>query len=57
MQRFLLVSILAMTIVLPTMAAREPRPRLALRRTVWWMLAGLVAYVLAVALTYARLGG
>jgi hypothetical protein len=56
MQKLLLISILVITFVIPAVAARDPSPRRALRRTIFWMMAGLFSYVLAVILLYARLG-
>ncbi len=57
MQKTLLVSILVLMIALPAFAAGEPRPRLALRRAVWWTIAGIAWYVLAVRFVYPRLAG
>jgi hypothetical protein len=57
MQKTLLFSILLMTIVLPALAAREPRPLLAIRRAVGWMVAGVVLYVLGLVFVYPRLLG
>ncbi len=57
MQKAVLVSILVLTVVLPAVAAAEPRPRLGLRRAVWWMVAGISAYVLAVRFVYPRFAG
>lgn len=57
MQKIILISILAMTVALPAAAAREPRPFLALRRAVWWMLAANLLYVLTVMFVYPRLVG
>lgn len=54
MQKLILLSILAMTIAVPAAAAREPRPRLGLRRTVAWMFAGILAYAFAVLFLYPR---
>jgi len=57
MHKVVLISILVMSIVLPAIAAREPRPVLALRRAVWWMVAGTVVYVLSVMFIYPRFVG
>jgi hypothetical protein len=57
MQKVLLVSILVLMIALPAAAAGELRARLALRRAVWWMVTGIVWYVLAVRFVYPRLVG
>lgn len=54
MQKLILLSILATTIVVPAAAARHPRPRLGLRRTIAWMMAAIVAYAFAVLYLYPR---
>lgn len=51
------MSILALTIVVPAIAAREPNPRLALRRAVTWMVVGILGYSIAVLFVYPRFLG
>jgi hypothetical protein len=55
MGKLLLLSILALTMVVPSLAARERSPRLALQKTVAWMLFGICAYVVSVMFIYPRL--
>jgi hypothetical protein len=55
MAKLLLLSILALTIAVPSLAARERSPRLALRKTVAWTLFGIFAYVVSVMFLYPRL--
>ncbi|HET9752291.1 MAG TPA: hypothetical protein VFP52_05000 [Myxococcales bacterium] len=57
MQKVVLMSILAVTIILPALAARDPDPRVALRKAIRWTLVGIFAYVAAVLLVYPRLVG
>ena len=57
MQKVILMSILAITIVVPAIAARERNPRLALRRALTWILAGIFAYAMAVLFLYPRFLG
>jgi hypothetical protein len=58
MQKIILVSILALTIVAPVAAARtRRRPRPALRRAVAWMLLGTCFYALSVIFLYPRFLG
>ena len=56
MQKLILVSILALTVILPAVAAREPNPRRALRKLLAWSAVGLLAYLLAVVFLYPRFG-
>jgi hypothetical protein len=56
MQRLILVSILALTLVTPAIAARDPNPRRAVRKLLGWTAVGLCAYELAVLFLYPRLG-
>ena len=56
MQRLILLSILALTIVTPTVAAREQNPRRAVRKLLVWTAVGLCVYELAVLFLYPRLG-
>jgi hypothetical protein len=55
MGKLLLLSILALTIVAPTLAAWERKPRLALQKAVAWTLFGIFAYVVSVVFIYPRL--
>ncbi len=57
MQKIILFAILVMTVAIPVAAAREPRPGLALRKAVWWMLAGMLLYLAAVLFVYPRFVG
>jgi hypothetical protein len=58
MPKIILISILAMTILVPTFTARRQHsPRLALRRTVFWMLVGICIYALFVLFIYPRFLG
>ena len=57
MQKIVLVSIIAISILVPAIAARDPNPRRALRKVVVGMLIGICAYVLAVLVIYPRLLG
>ena len=54
MQKLILVSIIAITIVVPAVAAREHDPRKALRNAVIWTLMGIVLYALSVVFIYPR---
>jgi hypothetical protein len=56
MQKLILVSILALTVILPAVAACEPNPRRALSKLLAWSAVGLLAYVLAVVFFYPRFG-
>jgi len=56
MQRLILISIIALTIVTPAIAAREPNPWRAVRKLLAWTAVGLCAYELAVLFLYPRLG-
>ena len=55
MQKLLLVSILVVTLAVPVAAARAASPALGLRRVVWWMLAAIAGYALAVMFVFPRL--
>jgi hypothetical protein len=57
MQKIVLVSILALSIVVPLVAARDPNPQRALRKLGVWMAIGIVVYWLAVLLIYPRFLG
>jgi hypothetical protein len=56
-QKLILMSILVLSIALPVRAAAEPRPGLALRKAVWWMVAAIVGYTFAVVFVYPRFVG
>lgn len=55
MAKLLLISILIASVVIPMAASRAATPRLALRRTTWWMIAGICVYVFAVVFVFPRL--
>jgi len=55
MQKLLLVSILAIAIVPPALAARHPHPGIALRKALLWTFLGVSTYVLCVLFLYPRL--
>ncbi len=55
MSKLLLISILAITIGVPIAASRATTPGLALRRLVWWMLAGIGIYAFVIMFVYPRL--
>jgi len=55
MPKFILMSILAISVILPAIAAREPNPRLALRKALLWTILGVFFYVFAVLFVYPRL--
>jgi len=57
MQKFVLMSILAISVIVPAIAAREPNPRLALRKALVWTVLGIFGYVIAVVFVYPRLLG
>lgn len=57
MQKLLLFSIVALTIAAPAVAATGRSSKLALQKTVAWMLVGIVVYVGLVAFVYPRLQG
>jgi hypothetical protein len=54
MTKLILLSIVAVTVAVPAIAAREPRPKRALRQAIGWTLIGIVAYALAVIFVYPR---
>ncbi len=56
-QKLILISMAAMTVLVPIAAARNPRPGFALKRTVWWMVTAICFYVAAVVLIYPRVLG
>ncbi len=55
MGKLVLLSILALTVAVPSLAARERNPRLALRKAITWTLVGICVYVGAVMFIYPRL--
>jgi hypothetical protein len=58
MSKAILMSILAMTVIVPALAARGRRnPRVALRRAVSWMLLGICLYAMFVIFLYPRFLG
>ena len=57
MQKLLLLSIVALTIAAPAVAASGRSSKLGLQKTVAWMLVGIVVYVGLVAFVYGRLQG
>jgi hypothetical protein len=57
MPKFVLMSILAISIVIPAIAASEQNPRLALRKALFWTVLGIFGYVIAVVFVYPRLLG
>lgn len=57
MQKLILTSILLITVVLPVIAARERNPRRALQKALFWTLAGIGFYGLAVVFLYPRFQG
>lgn len=57
MEKLVLFSIVALTVVVPAVAAAERRPRLALQKTLGWMLIGIFAYLVSVVFVYPRLHG
>ncbi len=52
MQKLVLVSVLLLTVAVPAVASLERLPALGLRKVVWWMVAGIACYVLAVMFVY-----
>jgi hypothetical protein len=55
MQKAILISIVAATIILPMWAARERSARRGLRKAIAWIAVFNVAYLLAVIFVYPRL--
>ena len=55
MQKLLLISVIAMSIAFPAIAARSPSARLGLRKTLVWCLVGIFAYVLALLVIFPHL--
>jgi hypothetical protein len=57
MQKVILMSILALSVVLPAIAAREQDARRALQKALFWVALGTFGYVLAVLFVYPRFLG
>jgi hypothetical protein len=57
MDKLILTSILAVMIVAPLVAAREPNSRLALQKALVWTLTGICIYELLVLFVYPRFLG
>ena len=57
MQKLILMSIVVMLVALPAIAAGVADPRLALRRAVWWTVAGTAFYVFLLLWVYPRYVG
>lgn len=55
MQKFTLLSILLETVIIPMRAASDRSARSGLRRTILWMAAFNVAYLIAIIYVYPRL--
>lgn len=55
MQKFTLLSILFATVIIPMRAASDRSARSGLRRTILWMAAFNVAYLIAIVYVYPRL--
>jgi hypothetical protein len=52
MQKIVLMSVLVLSLVAPTIASRNPNPRLGLRKTLLWCFTGIFIYVLALLFVY-----
>ena len=59
MDKAILTSIIALTVIIPTIAARRMRgnPRLALKKAMFWMLLGICLYAFSVIFLYPRFLG
>jgi hypothetical protein len=55
MQKVVLIAILAVTLAVPLTAARTPGHGLALRRVIWWMVAGIIVYAAGVMFVYPHM--
>ena len=55
MQKFILISVILVTVLVPVLAARERNPRRALQKMVAWTVLGVAVYVLSLLLIYPRL--
>jgi hypothetical protein len=54
MEKLVLLSIVAVTIIVPAVAAAERSPRLALQKVLAWTLIGIFGYLVAVLFIYPR---
>jgi hypothetical protein len=54
-QKFVLVSIVAVMVVAPIVAARERNPRIALQKATAWTAIGIAFYLVALLFIYPRL--
>jgi len=55
MAKLILLSIVAVTLIVPAVAAAERSPRLALQKVLAWTLIGIFVYLVAVLFIYPRL--
>ena len=55
MQKFILISIILVTVLVPALAARERNSRLALQKMLAWTVLGIALYVLSLLFVYPRL--
>ncbi|HET9754855.1 MAG TPA: hypothetical protein VFP52_17915 [Myxococcales bacterium] len=55
MQKLILISIIAVTVVVPALASRDPNPRRALKKLVVGTVLGIAAYVISLLFIYPRL--
>jgi hypothetical protein len=55
MQKFVLLSILLATVIIPMRAATDRSPKRGLRRTIMWMAAFNVAYLIGIIYVLPRL--
>lgn len=57
MEKLVLLSIVALTVIVPAVAATERNPRVALQKVLAWTLIGIFAYLVSVMFIYPRLLG
>jgi hypothetical protein len=57
MQKVILMSILAVSIIVPAIAAHEQNPRVALRKALLWTVLGVFGYVMGLLFIYPRFLG
>ncbi|HEX9486850.1 MAG TPA: hypothetical protein VF976_07275 [Gemmatimonadales bacterium] len=57
MEKLVLFSIVAVTIIAPAVAAADRNPRLGLQKALAWTLIGILVYLLSVIFIYPRLVG
>lgn len=55
MQKFILISIILVTVLVPALAARERNSRRALQKMLAWTVLGIALYVLSLLFIYPRL--